>query len=272
MLALNFHKTFISERRLIASLLEYAALGRKGDLHQISEETGIPMGRHTGKTPAILDYCIGMGLVSVEIEKGIRRPILTPFGGTVFLNDGMLTKKLTQWLVHLNLCRSDIGAVAWNKVFVDATEILGSEFTTEQLEEYLVSHFGKSRRSRTGPLLSVYNDDAAFARARIIQLNGNRVTRNKAPVVSRWAKAYSALVLELFEAFFPDEYQVTITDFSHATGLFKMCCWSDMDQEVIFMNVERTGFLAIDRQIRPWIIEKRTSSALVWPHIYTNIV
>ena len=31
MLPLNFHKTFIPERRLIAALLEYAALNKQGD-------------------------------------------------------------------------------------------------------------------------------------------------------------------------------------------------------------------------------------------------
>jgi hypothetical protein len=53
MLPLNFHKTFIPERRLIAALLEYAALNKQGDYQNISKETGIPMGKSSGKVPAI---------------------------------------------------------------------------------------------------------------------------------------------------------------------------------------------------------------------------
>ena len=45
MLPINFHKTFVPERRLIGELLHYAALGKEGDYQEISSETGIPMGK-----------------------------------------------------------------------------------------------------------------------------------------------------------------------------------------------------------------------------------
>ena len=68
MLPLNFHKTFIPERRLIAALLEYAALNKQGSYQDIASETSIPMGKSSGKVPAILDYARGMGLVELSSE------------------------------------------------------------------------------------------------------------------------------------------------------------------------------------------------------------
>ena len=49
MLAVNFHKTFIPERRLITDLMGYAALGQRGTFQEISADTGIPMGKSNGK-------------------------------------------------------------------------------------------------------------------------------------------------------------------------------------------------------------------------------
>ncbi len=49
MLSLNFHQSFIPERMLISSLLKYAAKGKQGTIKEMSEETGIPMGKSTGK-------------------------------------------------------------------------------------------------------------------------------------------------------------------------------------------------------------------------------
>lgn len=272
MLPINFHKTFIPERWLIAALLEYAALGKEGTLQKMSEDTGIPMGKSSGKMPAILDYCRGMGLIVVKpgSQKQYKKPVLTPLGEVVYLNDKFLGETLTQWLVHMNLCRSDIGAKAWHEVFAKGRDVLGTIFSTEQLENYLVSCFG-SGRNRTGPLLNVYSDDAALGRAKILTVEEEIVTRNKAPILSSWAVAYSAIILDLLEAFFPDQTQVTLSDFVQKTHWLDVCLWQDSDIETAFSLIEMKGFVALDRQIRPWIIEKKIRPQKIWPKIFDDI-
>ena len=85
-LPINFHRTFIPERRFISDLLEFAAQGRFGDYHKISVDTGIPMGKSNGKVPAIIDYARGMGLITIaeETRSSIKKPTLTEFGRIVF--------------------------------------------------------------------------------------------------------------------------------------------------------------------------------------------
>lgn len=65
-LPLNFHNTFIPERHFIQALLEYVAGGKSGSLTEMASETGIPMGRSTGKLQATIDYALGMGLIRKE--------------------------------------------------------------------------------------------------------------------------------------------------------------------------------------------------------------
>ena len=68
---------------------------------------------------------------------------------------------MVQWLVHMNLCRSDIGAKTWHEVFAKGRSILGTVFTKKQLEDYLVGICGQGK-NRTGPMVLAYTEDAAL--------------------------------------------------------------------------------------------------------------
>ena len=136
-LPFNFHQTFIPERVYLSAMLSFAAAEKDGTVQEISAQTAIPMGKSSGKTPAILDYCCGMGLLTMPLKAGAAKsPRLTPFGRVVLLEDKFLKQPLTQWLAHLHLCRPDAGALAWFLTFVKARKSLGDSFTPEQLESF----------------------------------------------------------------------------------------------------------------------------------------
>ncbi len=271
MLPINFHKTFVPERRLIGALLHYAALGKQGTYQEIGDETGIPMGESTGKVPAVLDYARGMGLVELADEKGaVKRPLLTPLGRVVYSEDRYLGEKVTQWIAHMNLCRGDIGAHAWWSAFAEGRRVLGSSFTRAQLENHLIDTFG-SGIDRTGPLIRTYTDDAALGRAGVLACSGDLVERRRAPVLDSSATAYSAMVLTFMEVHFPTQVQVTIEDLADKTLWFDTCLWEQDDVEQVCLLLQNKGFVAVDRQMRPWILEKRATAEAVWPRIFDDM-
>jgi len=271
-LPINFHKTFIPERRLIAALLEYAAKEKSGTYAEIAAETGIPMGASTGKVPAILDYARGMGLVELKAGVGssVKNPVLTDFGRVVFLEDRMMGEPLTQWIAHMHLCRWDIGAHAWYQVFGVGRAVLGSSFTPDQLEEYLTNIFGPGQ-NRTGPIVRTYLDDAALRRASILSLEAETIRRKSAPLMSECAKAYAAHVLTLLDAAFSDRLQVTVSELSERTHWFDVCSWGTTDIDRALSLMESTGFVAVDRQMRPWVMERRCAANQVWASIYDDL-
>ncbi len=272
MLPINFHRTFVPERRLIGALLQYAALGKQGTYQEIGEETGIPMGKSTGKVPAVLDYARGMGFVELagDVKGACKKPALTALGRVVYSQDRYLGQRLTQWIAHINLCRSDIGAQAWRSTFADGRRVLGGSFTREQLERYLTGVFGPGN-GRTGPLIRTYTDEAALGRAGVLAVSGDSVERRKAPLLESYAAAYSAVLLELMEGHFPSETQVTMQDLEERTRWFDTCFWSQEDVEQVCLLLDRKGLVAIDRQMRPWIVEKRATAESAWPRIYDDI-
>lgn len=260
------------ERKLISAILDYAAMDKQGSFQEIASETGIPMGKSSGKVPAILDYALGMGLIEVFNVKGKgKKPVLTPFGRAVHAKDKYLSENIVQWLAHMNLCRNDIGAIVWHEVFAEGRNTIGSSFSKEQLEEYLVTLFGKGKKNRTGPLISMYSQSISFYQAKVLTIYGNEIVRNKAPIIESYAIAYSAYILSLLEIYFKNQTQVTVSDFNYKTSWFEVCLWSQADIEIIFNYIVQKGYISIDRQMHPWIIEKNAKAETVWPHIWDEI-
>ncbi|WP_018086852.1 DUF4007 family protein [Desulfurispora thermophila] len=268
LLPINFHKTFLPERRLLGALLEYAALGREGNYQEIARDTGIPMGKSSGKVPAMLDYARGMGLITLVRGggPGRKRPRLTGFGQVVYAADRYLGRPFSQWLAHMHLCLPRGGAVAWHLVFVTGRRALGSRFAADRVEHYLVEHFGPGR-SRTGPLLRTYLEDAALGRAGVLVRQQDELTRRRAPLEEPYALPYAAFILELWEKFFPGREQITADELAGETGWPEMCLWSREELEQALELVEQTGFFTLDRQRRPWILERRAVAADAWQEL-----
>lgn len=271
-LPINFHRSFKPERRHLGALLRYAALGHQGTYQEIAAETGIPTGMSSGKVGPTLDYATAMGLVEPAEGRpqAVKRPVLTLLGRVVYSTDPYLSQEVTQWLVHMNLCRGDQGAAAWHAVFARGRQELGSSFTKLQLEAYLVDRFGPGNQ-RTGPLITTYTDDDALGGARILVEQGDRLVRRKAPVLDAYAIAYSGMILALMNTHFCGQGQVTFSDFNKQTRWFDICLWEQSDEERVFLAVERRAYVSVDRQRRPWIVERNASLDDVWPHIYDDL-
>jgi hypothetical protein len=159
----NFHKTFKPERHYINAMLHFAASGQTGNFQEISSETGIPMGKSSGKVPAILDYCRGMGLVSLSSSSersSQKTPGLTPFGRVVLLEDPFLKCEVTQWVAHFNMCNPIYGADAWYHTFFVGSQALGNKYNRRELEDYLRLVYGPTQKNVIGPLVGMYEDEA----------------------------------------------------------------------------------------------------------------
>ena len=270
----NFHKTFMPERRYMNEMLRFAAAGKSGDYQVIAQETGIPMGESTGKVPAILDYCRGMGMLSIDEKNrsAVRSPELTPFGRIVLLEDPLVSESITQLIAHFNLCSSDSGADAWYHVFFRGRYTLGMRFGREQLNDYLADIYGVSNKNLIGPMIRMYQDDASFLRAGILSETGNEIERSSAPLVKEYSNAFAAWILSLMESSFPKSNQVTITEFERICGWQSISGWSDAQISEILSFLEAKSAIGVDRQMQPWIIRKQGNSEAWWLRIYEDLV
>ncbi|RLC20994.1 MAG: hypothetical protein DRI57_03460 [Deltaproteobacteria bacterium] len=272
-LPVRFHQTFIPEKKYITSLLRFAAGGGEGTDQEISAETGIPVGQSSGKVPAIISYSRGMGLIEVKKgrKSGQKRPLLTDFGRSVLLEDPNLSEAISQWIAHLHLCRRSGGAEIWHLTFGPASDILGMEFSEDQLEDYLSGIFGKHNRSLIGPMVRMYAEQEAFKTAGAIVREKSGLHRVPAPILGGFANGYAAFLLAIWERHFPQDRQVTLTDFEAETFWQRIAGWNDRQAEIILGMLQEKGAIDVDRQIRPWVLTRKAESKSYWRVLYDDL-
>jgi len=272
-LSINFHQTFIPERRYITAMLKYAAGDNQGTDQEISSATGIPVGQSSGKVPAILNYSAGMGLICVEKGEntGQKHPILTDFGRIVLLEDVSLSEPFTQWLSHLHLCRIVGGAEVWYQVFGPGRDVLGMEFLESEIDDYLNNILGKKSKSHVGPLVRTYEEQAAFKDSEILRRVDLNISRSHAPVLDGFVPGYSAFLLSLWETHFSEERQVTLSDFENEIFFQRICGWTEHQFETVIEMMQIAGVIDVDRQMRPWVITRKSDASAHWRGLYDKL-
>ncbi len=272
-LPVNFHQTFVPERPYLTALLQFAAEGGEGTEQEISQETGIPTGKHSGKVPATLNYGLGMGLLRAEkgTRAGTKKPVLTEMGQTVIRMDPHLREPLTQWLLHLHLCRAQGGAEVWHLTFGPSMDSFGMSFSEEDLEAYLASFCGRKNRSLVGPLVRTYEKPVALRDAEAITRRGTSLLRTPAPLTHTFRYGYAYFILALWESHFPDVGQVTLTEFEAKTFWKRLGGWNDQQCDAALALIQETGALAVDRQNYPWVLTRRDRSLNLVEKLYSDL-
>jgi hypothetical protein len=270
----NFHKTFIAERQYIHAMLRYAASGQAGDYQGISTATGIPMGVSSGKVPAILDYCRGMGMILLagDARSAIKQPELTPFGRIVLLEDPHLKERVTQWIAHFNLCGPLTGADVWYHTFFAGAQALGRSFSRARLEEYLALIYQIQNGSLVGPLVRMYEDEASFGACGALSENSGTIFRKVAPVADEFSFAYGAWMLQLMNDHFAESGQVTVTELDTVAGWRTIPGWDLADLQPVLELMEMRGAVQVDRHMDPWILRPASGVNDMWGRIYDNLI
>lgn len=270
----NFHKTFKPERQYIHAMLRFAASGRGGDYQEIAAATGIPTGASSGKVPAILDYCRGMGLIRLTgaDRSAVKKPDLTPFGRIVLLEDPFLKLGVSQWIAHLNLCNPITGADVWYQTFFAGTPSLGMVFERGKLEGHLSLVYGVEKSGLIGPLIGTYEDDAAFKTCGVLSETSGTIQRRMAPVTEEMALGYGAWVLQLMQTHFPKIRQVPLTDLDGTTGWRTIPGWDISNLQRALELMVRKGLVEVDRHMEPWLIAPASDPEHAWKRIYDDLL
>ena len=270
----NFHKSFKPERQYINALLRYAASGKSGNYQEISSDTGIPMGVSSGKVPAIIDYCRGMGLIQISSfsRTSIKKPDLTPFGRIVLLEDPYLKLNITQWVAHLNLCSPLSGAEVWYQTFFPGKQALGMVFERSQLETYLHYALKIEKSGMIGPLVGTYEDDAAFRVCGALSEKSGIITRKPAPVSDEFGYGYGAWLLQLVNDHFPKNGQISVVELDSVAGWRTIPGWDIDALQRVLQLIERKGLFTVDRHMEPWLLHPMMNLEAAWKIIFNDLI
>ena len=265
---LSFHDTFAPERNYLAKMMEFVVLQKQGTVDEISDETGIPTGKSTGKVEPTIKYAQGMGLLKVERKIGAGYCFsLTPLGAEVFDQDQYLKEQITQWLLHLMFCRRQGGAEAWYRVFGEGWLPLGHTFSRDDLNLYL-----KTSVKNVSPLLRMYSNESSFDLCDALIEEHGTIVRNNAPMNPEFYYSYAFFLLSVWEELFPNDQQISITDFEKRTKVFATLGYRETEVHIFLDWLSDNGFMKIDRQTGEALLLRSTDANDVITGLYDNLV
>ena len=260
-LPLSFTQDFKPERRLISQLLMFAQNSGQGDKHEISDATGIPTGKSTGKVEPTIHYANAMGLISVDKQGGKWVLSTTPLGQLVLEEDPYLSEEITLWLMHLMLCRPlnqthsaspAVGIVdPWYTLFSLSETRLGRTFTSSEFGTFMEERFGATdkRRKMCTVILGSYKEDSCLGLTKAVQIDDSgSIVREKAPQDISFYPVYSAYLFLLWDEFFPNDKQLPLNELFKQTRILSIMFWTEQDVKPWLDWMTDNGMLQLDRQ------------------------
>ena len=267
----SFHLSFRPERCHLASLLRVASQGFAGTVEAISEQTGIPTGKSSGKVVPHLKYAEAMGLLSDTGPKaGVYELQPTLLGQAVLAEDPLLNETLTQLVLHLMLARPS-GASVWHSLFGRSRISLGRQFSPEAATAFLNLKFGNNS-SIPGPLFSTYVENASLARTVMLKVEKNLLTRGSLPLLTEHFWGYAYCWLHSWEQEAPNDQQLPSSQLEALTAFEELTGWTPQQLEVFLSWAVDQQILKIDRQTGAPLLMKTASSAEIASKIYCDLL
>lgn len=284
-LRLNFPQDFLPERALLSRLLTFAAEGGSGDKMQISDATGIPTGKSTGKVEPMIHYARGMGLVSAESERGSWRLRTTALGDLVARDDPFLGEAATQWACHLLLCRRSAQhepprglADAWFTLFAEGAGRLGNRFSRDAFADALRERHGKASylRALSGLVPRAYLEPGCLGELDALHRVGSGsdelYERVPAPASRILFPAFALALFLAWDTLFPEQQQVPLHGLLEDARLLAVLHWRRSDAESWISWMRERRLIGLDQLTGDTVVLRLVPTRMVVQGLYDELV
>lgn len=267
--SLNFHQTFKPEIQYISSILSIADGITSYEIKDISNLTGIPNGKSSGKVEPHIQYSVYMGLIEFKKEDGKYILSLTPLGKEVFKEDPGLQEKLTILLCHSMMCRKRKGADVWSKCFLSILPKYKNGVKKEILLKELEVFFpGKVNTKNLAPFFSSYED--MFNVIDMLSIKDDVVKSVQSSYNKEFIYLYALILWALWDEDYPEQDEISSTQFE-GLNFGKIFGWNPEQEYKVLEAFSDKGVVRLNRQLMPYTILKLTSCDALLNRLYSEL-
>jgi hypothetical protein len=263
--------------------LGFAAKGGSGDKMQISDATGIPTGKSTGKVEPMIHYARGMGLVVAESERGIWCLHTTALGKVVTREDSFLGEAATQWVCHLMMCRRAGQeepprgiADAWFTLFAEGAGRLGGRFTRDAFADALRERHGERSylRGLSGLVPRAYLEPGCLGELDILRRAGSDdvYERISAPASCSLYPAFTLAMFLAWDTIFPAQQQVPLHGLLQGAYLLGVLHWRRGDAEPWISWMRERRLIGLDQLTGDAVVLRLVPTHTVVQGLYDELV
>lgn len=266
---LNFHQTFKPEVQYISSILSVADGTTAYEIKDISNLTGIPNGKSSGKVEPHILYSSYMGLIDFKKEDGKYILSLTPLGELVLREDPGLQEELTLLLCHSMMCRTTNGADVWSTCFLRILPKYKSGVKKDVLLKELEVVFpGKINTKNLAPFCSSYED--MFSELSILSEKDDLILSNSKPYNKEFIYLYAYVLWTLWDEEFANQDEISSIQLD-ILCFGKIFGWSSEQEYKVLEHLSDHGIIRLNRQLMPYTVLKLTSKETLLNKLYSEL-
>lgn len=261
---LNFHQTFPPTLEYIGNILDLCDFKEPLTKFEISDITGIPTGKSSGKVEPHIKYAEYMGLVEDQKENGKHFLIATNLGREIKKEDPGFQENITKLVCHTRLTSKNSGAIIWSAILRDILPNYKNGIEDIVLQDELKKLVFKE--VNLSPFYSTYSK--TFQDLNLIKRNKTMTYINKLNYDKEFLYAYAYSFLYEYEKIYPHSSEITANDLQ----TLKFNCafgWGEKEQYQALEYFAEAGIIKLNRQLTPFTIIKVKNSVEMIGLIYS---
>lgn len=273
---LNFHLTFKPERQYLSSLLSEIVACSGLDIQEISNLTGIPTGKSSGKVEPMICYAEYMGLITKEKSNGLYTLNLTNLGECIVNEDTGLLEKLSLLALHIMLVRPFTGAELWAHVFNNVFPKYRNKLTQKQFNKEIEIQFGSG--IKLAPFYGCYQDllgplnmlrfDEETIELKPAKIDSDLVYLYAFGLFQYWSEWLKYASVE--ETQLASENEITALHLSKI-GFRNPFGWNEAEEYQALELIAKKGIIVLNRQMVPFSIRKAVEIETVIERLYSEL-
>ena len=262
----NFHKSFIPQEVYITKILELAQQNYTGTKEEISEITGIPTGKTSGKVIPHIKYSNYMGLIEYELENGKFTLKLTPLGETVILEDKYLFEDITKLICHFNICDDKKGAYIWSALYFKFSIMFNEETSFDTIKKKYKDLF--LLNVETDPFRKAYSADGFWYSLGLMDISTDSIKLNSLFYNDSFKYAYAYLLLSAWDNYFPGTVEITTEQIIGNLNWNKRIGFDEDEMLYTLEELETEGILKMNKQLVPYTVIRTMETDELLPRLY----
>lgn len=264
---LNFHQTFPPDVNMISRLLTSDVFEVALTKEEISQRTGIPTGKSSGKVEPHIKYAEYMGLLQDSFKDGKHTLIMTPLGRAICSEDPSLTEKVSILTCYLRITSLNGGAPLWETIIAEILPRNRFQITEPALRDTLLKETDVA--INFGPFFSSF-DDAFFSSLQILDRSKDAIRIIKQRYDSEMIFSYTYAFFREWEFRYPDRDELTADEIEKFL-LPGVLGWQSQDFYSIMEYMQEKKLLVFNRQLVPYTITRFFNSEAIIPRLYDEL-
>lgn len=269
--SVNFHKTFVPEEVYITKILELAEKNFSGTKEQISDITGIPTGKTSGKVIPHIKYAYYMGLINYQFEKSAFILSLTSLGETVLNQDKYLFEDITKLICHFNICDKDKGAYIWSFIYFKQSLMFEVKISLDLLKKKCCDLFLVD--ADVSPLKRAYRNDGFWGKLGIFDTQclsdkSGELCLNSLFYNDVFKFAYAYTLFSAWDIYMKDTGEITTDQVVDILMWNKRLGFDEDEMLFVLEELEAEGLVRLNKQLAPYTVIRNAETNDILPRLY----